>query len=68
MHHLQQTVKPGDFDLTCGQLQNEYSDAQRYRVLGGVSHQAPVEEKSLSRHWLRRASLSFVALLFEMRS
>ena len=26
-----QTVKPGDFDLTCGQLQNEYSDAQRYR-------------------------------------
>jgi hypothetical protein len=37
-------------------------------VLGGVSHQAPVEEKSLSRHWLRRASLSFVALLFEMRS
>ena len=26
-----QTVKPGDFELSCGQLQNEYSDAQRYR-------------------------------------
>ena len=26
-----QTVKPGDFELSCAQLQNEYSDAQRYR-------------------------------------
>src|SRR5256885_4417110 len=26
-----QSVKPGDSGLTCAQLQNEYSDAQRFR-------------------------------------
>jgi len=26
-----QTVKPGDMSLSCGQLQNEYSDAERYK-------------------------------------
>jgi Tfp pilus assembly protein PilE len=26
-----QTVKPGDTGLTCAQLQNEYSDAERFR-------------------------------------
>jgi hypothetical protein len=27
-----QTVKPGDVGLTCAQLQNEYSDAERFRA------------------------------------
>lgn len=26
-----QTVKPGDTGLTCAQLQNEYSDAERFK-------------------------------------
>lgn len=26
-----QTIKPGDTGLTCPQLQNEYSDAERFR-------------------------------------
>lgn len=26
-----QTVKPGDIGLTCAQLQNEYSDAERFK-------------------------------------
>jgi opacity protein-like surface antigen len=26
-----QTVKPGDVGLTCAQLQNEYSDAERFK-------------------------------------
>ena len=26
-----QVVKPGDQQLTCGQLQNEFSDAQRFK-------------------------------------
>lgn len=27
-----QTVKPGDYGLTCAQLQNEYADAERFRA------------------------------------
>lgn len=26
-----QTIKPGDTELNCGQLQNEYSDAERFK-------------------------------------
>jgi len=26
-----QTIKPGDTELSCGQLQNEYSDAERFK-------------------------------------
>jgi hypothetical protein len=51
-----QSVKPGDTGLTCAQLQNEYSDAERFRAEADA-------EKSLTGGNVVRALLFWPAIL-----
>ncbi len=51
-----QTVKPGDTGLTCAQLQNEYSDAERFRL-------EAEKEKTVTGGNVARALLFWPAIL-----
>jgi len=51
-----QSVKPGDNGLSCAQLQNEYADAERYRVEAD-------KEKSVTGGNVARALLFWPAIL-----
>ena len=51
-----QSVKPGDYGLSCAQLQNEYSDAERFRAEADA-------EKSVTGGNVVRALLFWPAIL-----
>lgn len=51
-----QSVKPGDAELSCGQLQNEYADADRYKT-------AAEKEKTVTGDNVVRALLFWPAIL-----
>ena len=51
-----QSVKPGDYGLTCAQLQNEYADAERFRAEADA-------EKSVTGGNVVRALLFWPAIL-----
>jgi hypothetical protein len=51
-----QSVKPGDAGLSCSQLQNEYADAENYRLLAD-------KEKSVTGGNVVRAILFWPAIL-----
>jgi hypothetical protein len=51
-----QSVKPGDNGLNCGQLQNEYADAEKFRVDAD-------KEKSVTGGNVLRAILFWPAIL-----
>jgi hypothetical protein len=51
-----QSVKPGDGGLNCGQLQNEYADAERFRADAD-------KEKSVTGGNIARAILFWPAIL-----
>jgi hypothetical protein len=51
-----QSVKPGDASLSCGQLQNEYADAERYRTTAE-------KEKTVTGENVARAIFFWPAIL-----
>lgn len=51
-----QSVKPGDAELSCGQLQNEYADAERYKAVAE-------KEKTVTGENIARALLFWPAIL-----
>ena len=53
---MDKSVKPGDASLSCGQLQNEYADAERYRTTAE-------KEKTVTGENVARAIFFWPAIL-----